>query len=74
MYNIDGDERWSQQVAAFEAFARQHGDRPHWGKESSFDADYLRTQFSKLDEFREVMLDHDPEGKFVNTWVAGLFR
>jgi L-gulonolactone oxidase len=74
MYNIDADERWNQQVAAFEAFARQHGGRSHWGKEASFDADYLRTQFTKLDAFREVMLDHDPEGKFVNAWVAGLFR
>ncbi len=74
MYNIDADERWNDQVAAFEAFARQNGGRPHWGKEASFDPAYLRTQLSELDAFQEVTRDHDPDGKFVNEWVAGLFR
>ena len=40
LYNIDSDGRWRNQLAMFEAFARSHGGRPHWGKEAAFDAPY----------------------------------
>ncbi len=73
VYNMDSDARWGAQVKAFEAFARENGGRPHWGKEASFDAAYLRTVVPKLDAFRERMRSYDPDGRFVNEWVAGIF-
>jgi hypothetical protein len=50
-----------------------NGGRPHWGKEASFDPAYLRTAVPKLDAFRELMPAYDPDRKFVNDWVAGVF-
>jgi len=73
LYNMDADARWNDQVRGFEAFARQNGGRPHWGKEATFDPMYLRTQFENIDTFHEVMREHDPDGTFVNDWVARVF-
>jgi FAD/FMN-containing dehydrogenase len=73
LYNIEGGARWDDQLRQFEAFARAHGGRPHWGKEATFDPAYLATQYVQLDAFRALMRAHDPDGKFVNPWVAAIF-
>jgi L-gulono-1,4-lactone dehydrogenase len=73
MYNMDSDARWNAQVAAFEAFARANGGRPHWGKEATFDPAYLRGQLEKLDAFAALMRAYDPQRKLVNDWVASIF-
>jgi L-gulonolactone oxidase len=74
MYNMDNPARWDDQLAQFEVFATAHGGRPHWGKEASFDPDYLKTVWPKLGEFRELTRSYDPNGKFVNAWVEEIFR
>jgi FAD/FMN-containing dehydrogenase len=74
MYNMDGSRHWDDQLAQFDAFARGHGGRPHWGKEASFDAAYLRTQWPAFREFRALARAYDPQGKFVNAWVEQIFR
>ena len=48
MYNMDAPERWDDQLARFEAFARKHGGRPHWGKEARVDSDYLAARWPAL--------------------------
>jgi len=68
LYNIDR-KNWPAQLAKFEAFARAHGGRPHWGKEATFDRAYLRAQYPRLDDFAELAARHDPEGKFRNAWL-----
>jgi L-gulono-1,4-lactone dehydrogenase len=68
VYNIDR-RNWDAQLAKFEAFARAHGGRPHWGKEASFDRAYLRTQYARLDDFARLAARHDPDGKFRNPWL-----
>jgi L-gulonolactone oxidase len=68
MYNIDPGH-WDAQLAKFEAFARAHGGRPHWGKEATFDRAYLRGQYERLDDFAALARRHDPEGKFRNLWL-----
>ena len=47
LYNIDRNG-WDDQLRRFEAFAREHGGRPHWGKEATFDRAYLRAQYLRL--------------------------
>jgi L-gulonolactone oxidase len=73
MYNMDSDARWADQLARFEAFAIEHGGRPHWGKEGRLDAGYLAGQYARMGSFREVMRALDPAGKFVNAWAAEVF-
>lgn len=71
LYNIDR-RGWSTQLARFEAFARAHGGRPHWGKEATFDRAYLRGQYTRLDDFAALVARFDPERKFRNAWIDEL--
>jgi FAD/FMN-containing dehydrogenase len=73
LYNIDSDARWEQQLFLVDAFAKEHGGRPHWGKEAHFDHAYLASQYPKLGEARALMRVHDPEGKLTNAWISRLF-
>ena len=68
LYNID-PASWDAQLAKFEAFARAHGGRPHWGKEATFDGAYLRSQYARLGEFAALAARFDPERKFRNPWL-----
>ena len=70
VYNIDSGDRWADQVRQFEAFAREHGGRPHWGKEANTDPDYLATHCPKLAAFEELRATYDPDDKFLNPWLA----
>ena len=69
MYNMDSDERWADQLRAFEAFAVRNGGRPHWGKEAGFDPAYLRGQLPRLEDFRALAAQYDPDGKLANDWA-----
>jgi xylitol oxidase len=40
--------------------------RPHWGKLFSFGPEILHGLYPRLDDFRRLMLGHDPAGKFRN--------
>jgi len=71
LYNIDR-RHWPAQLAKFEAFARAHGGRPHWGKEATFDRAYLRGQYPRLDDFARLVARHDPERKLRNSWLDGI--
>ena len=68
LYNIDR-RHWPAQLAKFEAFARAHGGRPHWGKEATIDRAYLRARYPRFDDFAELVVRHDPERKFRNAWL-----
>jgi L-gulono-1,4-lactone dehydrogenase len=71
LYNIDR-RNWRAQLAKFEAFARAHGGRPHWGKEATFDRAYLRSQYARLDDFAQLAARLDPEAKFRNSWLDAI--
>lgn len=70
LYNID--RRYPEQLAKFEAFAREHGGRPHWGKLATFDRAYLRTQYPRLDDFTALAARYDPQRKFRNAWLDAI--
>lgn len=65
-HNMDRDDRWMAQRTRFEEWARANGGRPHWGKEATWDPEYLRAQYPRLDEFVELMTRYGPDGKFRN--------
>jgi FAD/FMN-containing dehydrogenase len=68
LYNIDA-RNWAAQLGKFEAFARAHGGRPHWGKEATFDRGHLRGQYARLDDFAALARRFDPDGKLRNPWL-----
>ncbi len=57
-----------EEVAALlpdlEAALAPFGQRPHWGKMSSLDADAIEPLFPRLPEFRDLARRYDPEGVF----------
>ncbi len=71
LYNIDR-RNWGAQLARFEAFARAHGGRPHWGKEAAFDRGYLRQQYARLEDFAKLAAQYDPQRKFRNAWLDSI--
>lgn len=72
MYNKDLRD-WNKRLANFEAFARAHNGRPHWGKEFTIDAKYLAAQYEKLDDLRDLLTKFDRSGKFRNAWLNAIF-
>lgn len=43
--------------------------RPHWAKLFSIPPSELEKRYSKLNDFRKLMQQHDPEGKFRNSYI-----
>ena len=72
-YNVDTPRRWGEQLQLFSAFARAHGGRPHWGKESVVDRAYLHQAFPRLGDFAALRPSYDPGGRFINEWLRELF-
>ena len=68
-YNIDKPSAWDDQMRGFLAFARGKAGRPHWGKHASFDADYLRASYPKLEAFAKLRSSYDPEDRLANSWL-----
>jgi alditol oxidase len=51
-----------------EALAPFH-PRPHWGKMFTMSPDKIQACYPRLDDFRSLQREHDPDGKFVNAFV-----
>lgn len=55
--------------AAMQDIFTAHGGRPHWGKMHTLGADYLRTVYSRFDDFVAARDRLDPERKFTNDYL-----
>ena len=67
-------EHWDKVLPMFEAFARKHNGRPHWGKEFvTTDKGYLQQVYEKWDDFIQIKQSFDPNGKFSNAFTSKLF-
>ncbi|MBL7874965.1 MAG: FAD-binding protein, partial [Cyclobacteriaceae bacterium] len=51
-----------EQLAPFNA-------RPHWGKLFTLAPSVLQTRIEKLNDFKELMKQYDPAGKFRNEFI-----
>ena len=67
---------WKQEVDAVMALLPEvekalepFGARPHWGKIFTLNPNMLQARIEKLNEFKALMLKHDPEGKFRNNFI-----
>jgi xylitol oxidase len=45
------------------------GVRPHWGKLFTMPAPVLQSRLSRLDDFRHLLREYDPTGKFRNAFI-----
>ncbi|RNI29135.1 FAD-binding protein [Rufibacter latericius] len=43
--------------------------RPHWGKLFTMEPKVLQVQYERMEDFRQLLLQHDPEGKFRNEFM-----
>jgi alditol oxidase len=44
--------------------------RPHWGKLFTINPAQLQTSYEKLNEFKDLIQEHDPGGKFRNDFLT----
>lgn len=56
-----------------ESIFGDYGGRPHWGKVHTRTADALRDLYPRWDDFLATRARLDPEGRCLNTYLAGLF-
>ncbi|MFF8593423.1 FAD-binding protein [Streptomyces sp. NPDC015220] len=70
---------WIDDVAAVLPVVRRleevldaFGPRPHWGKVFAVPAAALRGRYPRLDDFRALVGELDPAGKFTNAFVGDL--
>ena len=59
--------------AAVEPILRRHGGRPHWGKLHSLKARDLAALYPRWKDAMEVRRSLDPDGRFLNSYLRGLF-
>lgn len=59
--------------AAIEPIFWKYQGRPHWGKLHSLGARQLQALYPRWREFTELRQALDPQGRFVNAHLAGLF-
>ena len=58
---------------AVENIFRRYSGRPHWGKVHTHKAEELRGLYPRFDRFCEIRDQLDPEGRFLNPWLRGIF-
>lgn len=66
-------KQWPAILDYFEAFAKKHNGRPHYGKEFMVRKEYLEQQYPKYADFIALRKQLDPTNKFGNKLIDELF-
>jgi len=61
-------------IEKVEAALRPFNYRPHWGKVFTADAQYLKSVYPKINEFKALVEALDPTSKFENSFTRSIFR
>jgi FAD-linked oxidoreductase len=67
------EEDYKPYFKTIEPIFRKYEGRPHWGKLNTLQRDDLRKLYPRWDDFVEVRRTIDPNGRFLNPYLAGLF-
>jgi len=67
------DEPYDYFFTMLEPIHRAHGGRPHWGKLHSLQHAELTALYPEFQRFCDLRKSLDPDGKFLNPHMAGLF-
>lgn len=73
---VTRDAANAEAYAAFEVVEQiflKHGGRPHWGKRFQAKNHELSQLYPKWEAFKAMRAKLDPNGKFLNTYLAQLF-
>ncbi len=65
-------DRAPQYFPAMESILSSYGGRPHWGKQHTLRAAELSRLYPRFEDFRAVRARVDPQGLFVNNYLAEL--
>ena len=57
-----------QVLPQIEAALEPFGARPHWGKLFTLSPASLQAQYERLADFKALLKQHDPSGKFRNAF------
>ncbi len=63
----------SQLLPLLEAKLAPFDARPHWGKLFTMSPQRLQSLYEKLPQFQQLLLQHDPQGKFRNEFLETCF-
>ena len=66
------NEQYDYFFSVLEPIHRSFGGRPHWGKLHSLKHDDLVPLYPEFQRFCDLRKSLDPDGKFLNPYVAGL--
>jgi FAD/FMN-containing dehydrogenase len=58
---------------AVEDLFREYGGRPHWGKVHTHQAAELEVLLPQFRDFQQIRSTLDPEGRFLNPFLQGIF-
>jgi sugar-1,4-lactone oxidase-like protein len=64
---------WQPLFNNFENIAMKYNGRPHWGKEFTFNKNYLQQQYQQLNEFIALQKTLDPNGVMLNDFMKKVF-
>ena len=67
------DEDYTPYFRTIEPIFRKYHGRPHWGKLNSLQQQDFRSLYPRWDDFVEVRREMDPQGRFLNPYLASLF-
>ena len=67
------EEDFTPYFKTIEPIFRKHGGRPHWGKLNTLGRRELRSLYPRWDDFVAVRRELDPQGRFLNDYLRGLF-
>jgi FAD-linked oxidoreductase len=67
------EEDYAPYFKTIEPIFRKYQGRPHWGKLNTLQRKDFRKLYPRWDDFTAVRKEIDPEGRFLNPYLAGLF-
>ncbi len=67
------DEDYRPYFKTIEPIFRKYQGRPHWGKLNTLQQQDFRSLYPRWDDFVEVRRQMDPQGRFLNAYLKGLF-
>ena len=67
------EEDYVPYFKTIEPIFRKYQGRPHWGKLNTLQRGDFRKLYPRWDDFTAVRKEIDPEGRFLNPYLAGLF-
>lgn len=67
------EEDYKPYFKTIEPIFRKYEGRPHWGKLNTLQREDFRKLYPRWDDFVEVRKTVDPNGRFLNPYLAGLF-